>query len=73
VPVDDAGAVEVVRRDLDPDAIARQDADPVTAHLARHVSEDLVTVVEHHPEHRVGQCLDHFALELDLLFLGQTR
>jgi translation initiation factor IF-1 len=73
VPVDDARAVEVVRRQLDADAIAGQDADAVAAHLAGDVAEDHVVVVELHPEHGVRESLDDLALELDLFFLGQAR
>src|SRR6185436_4453908 len=71
VAVDDAGAVEVVRRQLDADA--RQDADPEAAHLAGDVAEDHVIVVELHAEHRVGEGLDDLALELDFLFLCHAR
>ena len=68
--VDDPGAIEVVRRQLDPHAIAREDADPEPAHLAGDVTEhDSVHVVELHAEHRVGQRLNDLALELDFLFL----
>src|SRR3954463_852616 len=72
MPVDDPGPIQVVGRDLDPDAIAREDADPEAPHLARHVTEDLVAVVELHPEHRVRERLDDLPLELDLLFLRQA-
>src|SRR3954452_4582726 len=71
MPVDDPRAVEVVRRDLDAHPIPRQDPDAETSHLARHVPEDDVAVVELHPEHGVRERLDHLAFELDLLFLGQ--
>src|SRR6202522_1211061 len=70
VPVDDAGAIEVVRRQLDADAVAREDPDPETSHLAGHVAEhDAIHVVELHAEHRVRQGFDDFALEFDLFFL----
>src|SRR5206468_174588 len=69
VAVDDPRAIEVVRRQLDPHAIPRQDADPEAAHLARDVAEDYVVVVELHAEHRVRESLDDLALELDFLFL----
>jgi len=38
-------------------------------HLAGHVGQDLVAAVHLHPEHRVGQRLDHLALHLDCIFL----
>ena len=43
--------------------------DSKTAHLACHVSEHDVIVVELDAEHRVRQRLDHLALEFDLVFL----
>ena len=58
---------------LDADAIARQDADAEAAHLAGHVPEDHVVVVQLDAEHRVGERLDDLPLELDLLFLGHGR
>src|SRR5271156_3836002 len=58
MPVDDAGAIEVVRRQLTADPIARQDADTEAPHLAGHVSEHDVVVVELHAEHRVRERLD---------------
>src|SRR3954447_26445498 len=69
--VDDPRAVEVVRRDLDPDAVAGEDADAEAPHLAGAVAEHLVAVVELHPEHRVRERLDDLAFELDFLFLRQ--
>src|SRR3954451_633358 len=70
VAIDDAGAIEVVGRQLDAHAVAGQDADAEAAHLARDVPEHRVAVVELDAEHGVGQRLDHLALELDLLLLG---
>src|SRR5262249_2997967 len=70
VAVDDATAVEVVRGELDADAVAREDPDPVAAHLAGGVAERLVAVVECDPEHPVPQRLDDLALQLDLLLLA---
>jgi glycosyltransferase involved in cell wall biosynthesis len=72
VAVGDAAAVEVVRRELDLDAVAGQDADVVAAHLARDVAEDLVVVVELDAEHRVGEGLGDLALHLDLLFFAHA-
>src|SRR3954468_22826582 len=69
--VGDAPAVEIVRRQLDLDPVARQDADVVAPHLAGDVPEDLVVVVELHAEHRVGEGLHDLALHLDLVFFGQ--
>src|SRR6186713_1797587 len=68
-PEGDSAAGEVVRRELDRDAVAREYADVVLAHLPGDTSEDTVTVVELHPEHRAGERLDDLAFDLDLLFL----
>jgi hypothetical protein len=72
VSVDDAGAVEVVGRQLAAHAVAREDADAEAPHLAGDVSEYDVVVVELHPEHRVRECLDHLALEFNLVLLGHA-
>src|SRR5215217_9070923 len=69
--IDDARAVEVIWGDLHPYPIPRQDPDAETAHLAGHVAEHLVAVVELHPEHRVRERLHDLAFEFDFLFLGQ--
>src|SRR5829696_8062609 len=69
--IDDARAVEVIRGDLHPHPIPRQDPDAEAAHLPGHVAEHLVAVVELHPEHGVRERLDDLAFEFDFLFLGQ--
>jgi NAD(P)-dependent dehydrogenase (short-subunit alcohol dehydrogenase family) len=69
-PVRDPTTGEVVRGQLHRDRVAGQDPDAVHSHLARHVGQDLVAIVHHHPEHRVGQRLDHLALHLDCIFLA---
>src|SRR5918992_5968381 len=72
--VDDTTAVEVVRRELDPDAVAREDPDPVPLHLPGHVAERLVTVVQANPEHLASERLEDLALDFELLFLfGHLR
>ena len=70
VAVDDARAVEVVRRQLAAHPIAGEDADAEAAHLARDVTEHDVLVIELHAKHRVRQGFDDFALEFDFLFFG---
>src|SRR4029077_9649114 len=57
VAVDDAPTREVVRRQLDADAIARRDADEVAPHAPRRVRDELVPVLELDLEHRVRQRL----------------
>src|SRR4051812_32759976 len=71
MPVDDPGAVEVIRRDLYAYAIAGEDADAEAPHLAGHVAEHLVAIVELNPEHGVRERLDDLSLELNLPFLRQ--
>src|SRR6202000_1267427 len=69
VAVNDPGAIQVVRGQLDPHAVTREDANPEPAHLASDMAEhNSVHVVELHAEHRIRQSLDDFTLELDLLF-----
>src|SRR6516165_3080566 len=69
-PIGDPAPGQVVRRQLDLHAVARQDPDEVHPHLAADVREHLVAVLELHPEHRVGQRLDHRSLDLDRVFFG---
>ena len=69
VPVDDPAAAEVVRRQLDLDPVAGEDADAIAPHLPSGVTECLVAAVEGYPEIPVPERLDDLAIELDLLFL----
>src|SRR5918995_2310857 len=73
VPVDDPAAREVIRRDLDLHAIAREDLDAEAAHLSGRVAQHLVAFVELDLEHSVREGLDDFALHLDLFFLRGQR
>src|SRR5687768_9552246 len=68
-PVGDPATGEVVWGQLDLDPVAGEDADEVHAHLAGHVREDAMPVLEFDPEHRVRQWLDHRSLDLDCIFL----
>ena len=63
-PVGDAAAREVVRRQLDLDAVPGQDANEVHSHLAAHVREHPMAAFELHAEHRVRQWLHHGAFDL---------
>src|SRR4051794_35831822 len=65
VAVDDAAAGQVVGRELHDHAVLGEDADVVLPHLAADVGQDLVTVLQLHAEHRVGERLDDPALDLD--------
>src|SRR5262245_60512863 len=59
---------QVVGRHFHVDAVAGEHADAVLAHLAGGVGQDLVVVVELHPEHGVGQKLAHGPGKLDQIF-----
>jgi hypothetical protein len=72
-PVRNSTSGQVVGGQLHRDLVARQNPDVVHPHLARHVGQDPVAVVQLHPEHRVGQRLHHSALHLDCVFLGHGR
>src|SRR5918997_4520473 len=63
MPIDDPRSVEVVGRDLHSHPVAGQDPDAEPPHLPRDVTENLVAVVELHPEHGVRERLDDLALE----------
>src|SRR6476469_1984035 len=68
VAVDDATPREVVRRELHHHAVLVEDPDVVLAHLAADVGQDLVTVAQLDPEHRVRESFDDGALDLDHTF-----
>ena len=42
-------------------------------HLSGDVGQDLVTVLELDPEHRVRQCFEDLPLKLDDIFFAQKR
>ena len=65
VAVDDAPAGQVVRRELDDDAVLGEDADVVLPHLSGDVCQNEVPVLQLNAEHRVGQGLHDLALDLD--------
>ena len=65
VTEDDAAAGQVIWAELHHHAVLREDPDVVLTHLARNVSEDLVTVGELYAEHSVRQSLHDHALDLD--------
>src|SRR3954465_10573683 len=70
----DACPAQVVRRQLDRDLVARQDADVVHAHLSRDVAEHDMAVFQLHTERGVGQVLENLALHLnDIVFRHAFR
>src|SRR5690349_8341720 len=73
VAVDDPATGQVVRAELDHYAVLGEDPDVVLTHLARDVSENLVTVGQLNPEHGVRESLDDRALDLDdTVLLGHS-
>jgi hypothetical protein len=68
-PVSDTSPFEVVRADLDLDAVTGQDADAVHAHLAGIVGQHFVAVVSFYSESGVLEGLDYRSLEQDGLLL----
>src|SRR4051812_18946096 len=69
VPVDDATARQVIRRELHDDPVLREDADVVLPHLAADVRQNAVPVGELDAEHGVRQRLDQAPLGLAWCFL----
>jgi hypothetical protein len=72
VPESDAAPREVVRRDLEGNAIAGEHTDAKPSHLARDSGVDIVSVVHLHTEGRVGENFSDGTFELDCFFLGHT-
>ena len=73
VPVNDAAAAQVIRAELNDHPVIRQDPDVVHPHLAADVSQDLVSVVQLHPEKCVRERLHDRSLDLDgAVFLGHA-
>jgi hypothetical protein len=57
IPVDDAAFGEIVGRDLEIDAIARENLDAMAAQAARDVREDRLTRLEFYRERRARKDL----------------
>src|SRR3984957_8867473 len=64
VAVHNAAPGQVVGRQLHHHPVLGQDADVVLPHLAADVGKHLVAVLQLNAEHRIGQRLDHAALDL---------
>src|ERR1700727_3944038 len=72
VAVDNAAAVEVVRAELNRDAVAGEDTNEVFAHTSRDVCKGLMLVLKLDLEHRVRQGLDDHRHHFNCIFLRQT-
>ena len=73
VSVDDPPATKVVGAQFNDYPVVRKDSDVVHPHPSADVGQDLMAVIELHPEHSVRERLDHSALDLDgAVFFGQN-
>src|SRR5580704_6731676 len=72
VAVDNAAAVEVVRAELNRDAVAGEDTDEVFAHTSGDVCKGLMLVLKLDLEHRIWQGLDDHRHHFNCIFLRQT-
>src|SRR5918999_84664 len=71
-PIHHTASREVVRRELDLHPVPGEDPDVMHPHLPRDVGQDLVPVLELHPEHGVRQGLHDCPLDLDDVFFGHA-
>src|SRR5262245_34227160 len=60
---------EIIGRHLDQNLIAGKHPDPVLAHPSRRMGDDLVIVLEFHPEGGVGEQLGHYPRKFQHFFL----
>ena len=72
VAVDDAATVEIVRAELNRDAVAGEDADEVFTHTSGDVRKGLMLVLKLDLEHRVRQGLYDDCHYFNCIFLRQT-
>ena len=69
VAIGNAATGEVVRRDLDLDLVAREDANAMHPHFPRGVGQYLVAILELNAEHGVRQRFSDRSLQHDGVFL----
>src|SRR5216684_1676754 len=55
VAIDNPAAIQIVWRKLDGDLVPRKDTNEILAHLAGHMRQHFVLVLQLHPEHGVRQ------------------
>src|SRR4051812_9574228 len=70
--IGDAALAEVIGRHLDQNLVPYQHADAVLAHLACGVGDNLMPVLELHPEGRVGKQLRDGTRKLEQFFFGHS-
>ena len=73
VAISNAAAREVIWREFDGYAVARQHTDVVRAHFAGEVTENCMTVFEFDPKHGVRQRIDDLAVDGDRVRILAAR
>ena len=73
VAISDPTTSEVVRRQLNLDAITGENSDVMHPHLSRDVGQHLVAVFEFDAEHGVRQRLGDRSFQNDRVFLGLSQ
>src|SRR5437763_12005491 len=74
IPISYAPAIQIIRRKLNQNSIARKNTNEVFAHFAGNVRQYLVPVFfQLDPKHRVRQCFKDFRHELYRFFLRHTE
>jgi hypothetical protein len=68
-PVSDPTFSEIIGRHLDQNLVARKHPDTVLAHSSRRMGDDLVIVLELHPEGGVGEQFRHHSRKFEHFFL----
>jgi len=71
MPVSDSSLRKIIRTEFNRNPVAGEDPDVILSHLPGYMSHKLVVILELDPEHRIGQCIDHLAVKLNFVFLGQ--
>src|SRR5262245_11657351 len=71
--IHDPAPRQIVGRELDPNAVTREDPDPVSPHAPGGIAERLVSVVEPDAVLAVAESLEDLAFEFDLLLFRHLR
>jgi len=70
VAVGDAAFGEIVGRHFEGDAVARQDADSITAKLPGQVRENRLFLIQLHAENAVGKLLYYGSCDFNIVFFA---
>jgi hypothetical protein len=68
VPEGDPASRQIIRRDLDRHAVAREDADAESAHVPAERRKHVVAVGQLHPERRIREHFGDRAFQLNRVF-----